>query len=239
MAACLQALPPTWPMRRKRHACCALQAAARQEPGHSSALHASSPRTRQLQGLGEPARPSAALPEQGRGPTAQLRGQEAASSLRGCGDGAQPVARAEATAAPPRQRRLQEAAGSAAAEPEQARHSGRLRAWSEADALACRDVLWRALGRRDLRTALQAADAAYAAGVVLAPGQADALLQGSALCPCAAPVPPTVLSGQRWLLLPGARRRAGPVSAQQAQVVEQCYVWHAGCVLHAGMCCPV
>ena len=195
MAACLQALPPTWLMRRKRHACCALQAAARQEPGHGSALHAPSPRTRQLQGLGEPARPSAALPEPGRGPTAQLRGQEAASSLWGSGNGAQPVARAEATAAPARQRRLQEAASSVAAESEEAQHTGRSRAWSEADVLACQDVLWRALGRRDLRTALQAADAAYAAGVGLALGQADALLQGSTLCP-------TPLSGLRWLLQP-------------------------------------
>ena len=229
MAACLQAPPPTWPVRHMRHACCALQAAARQEPGHSGALHATSPRTRQLQGLGEPARPCAALPEPGRGPTAQLLGPEAASSLRGCGDGAQPVARAEATAAPTRQRRLQEAANSVAAEPEQARHNGRSRAWSEADALACRDVLWRALGRRDLRTALQAADAAYAAGAALAPGQADALLQGSPLAPCAsrAPVQPLLF----FLFHMPVTNPPSPA--------WMCCGWHAWCVLRAGMCCPV
>ena len=221
MAVCLQAPPPTWPMRHMRHACCALQPTARQESGHSSALHAPTPRTRQLQGLGEPARPIAALPEPGRGPTAQLRGQEAASSLRGSGNGAQPVAHAEATAAPPRQRRLQEAAGSVAAEPEQARHNGRSRAWPEADVLACRDVLWRALGRRDLRTALQAADAAYAAGVALAPGQADALLQGSPMCPCAshAPVGPTGAAA-------GLARGAGRALCLRSRhrFVEHCYV---------------
>ncbi|KAK9825475.1 hypothetical protein WJX81_008217 [Elliptochloris bilobata] len=49
--------------------------------------------------------------------------------------------------------------------------------WTEADVRACRDVLWRALRRGDLRQALQAADAASAAGAALAPGQGDALLQ--------------------------------------------------------------
>ena len=235
LAACLQALPPTWPMRHKRNACRALQATARLEPGCSSALDAPSPRKQQLHSLGDPARAAAALPEPPPAPKTQLRGQEAASSLRGCEDGAQPVARAGPEAAPPRQRRLHEAAGSVVVVSEQAWRNTRKSIWSEADACACRDVLRRALGRRDLRTALQAADAAHTAGVALTPGQADALLQGCALCPSPFPAPftPAVAAA--------ACHRCRCSSCDIVPKSFSLYMprQHAGCSPHSGKCWPV